>query len=131
MKTNVNNLDHLKKGNPFKVPEGYMENLTDKIMNGLPEKEIPAKPIKISLTDRIKPWLYMAAVFAGLGLFFKAITGMEEKPSNPDLIVKTETVPSSYYSSALTEDEEYLNYIEDQYSNYLLASEINNSDSLE
>ena len=71
MKKEENNLDRLKGTNPFTVPEGYMEGLTERIMSQLPEKpEERAK--RISLMDRVRPWLYMAAVFAGLGLFFKA-----------------------------------------------------------
>lgn len=68
MKKEENNLDRLKGTNPFTVPEGYMEGLTERIMSQLPEKpEERAK--RISLMDRVRPWLYMAAVFAGLGLF--------------------------------------------------------------
>ena len=75
MKKEENNLDRLKGTNPFTVPEGYMEGLTERIMSQLPEKpEERAK--RISLMDRVRPWLYMAAVFAGLGLFFKAIVGI-------------------------------------------------------
>ena len=70
MKTEQNNLDRLKGKNPFTVPEGYMEGLTANIMSQLPERELK-RGEKVSLMDRVRPWLYMAAVFAGLGLFFK------------------------------------------------------------
>ena len=71
MKTEQNNLDRLKGKNPFTVPEGYMEGLTANIMSQLPEREPEEEVKKVSLMDRVRPWLYMAAVFAGLGLFFK------------------------------------------------------------
>ena len=38
MKTEQNNLGHLKGKNPFIVPEGYMEGLTANIMIHIPEK---------------------------------------------------------------------------------------------
>lgn len=38
MKKEENNLDRLKGTNPFTVPEGYMEGLTERIMSQLPEK---------------------------------------------------------------------------------------------
>ena len=61
MKKEENNLDRLKGTNPFTVPEGYMEGLTERIMSQLPEKpEERAK--RISLMDRVRPWLYMATV---------------------------------------------------------------------
>lgn len=68
MKKEENNLDRLKGTNPFTVPEGYMEGLTERIMSQLPEKQ-EERAKRISLMDRVRPWLYMAAVFAGLGLF--------------------------------------------------------------
>ena len=50
--------------NPFKVPEGYFENLTENIMNNLPEQHI--EKIKVTLWCKIKPWIYMAAMFCGI-----------------------------------------------------------------
>ena len=63
MKKEENNLDRLKGTNPFTVPEGYMEGLTERIMSQLPEKQ-EERAKRISLMDRVRPWLYMAAVFA-------------------------------------------------------------------
>ena len=37
MKKEENNLDRLKGTNPFTVPEGYMEGLTERIMSQLPD----------------------------------------------------------------------------------------------
>lgn len=89
MKTEQNNLDRLKGKNPFTVPEGYMEGLTANIMSQLPEREPEEEVKKVSLMDRVRPWLYMAAVFAGLGLFFKVLVGSEDKAAKTDsLLVK-------------------------------------------
>ena len=61
MKKEENNLDRLKGTNPFTVPEGYMEGLTERIMSQLPEKpEERAK--RISLMDRVRPWLRYSLV---------------------------------------------------------------------
>ena len=124
MKKEENNLDRLKGTNPFTVPEGYMEGLTERIMSQLPEKpEERAK--RISLMDRVRPWLYMAAVFAGLGLFFKVLVGSEDKAAKTDsLLVKTEVSPASVSALQAAEDEEYLEYLEEQYAGYILAEEI-------
>lgn len=49
--------------NPFKVPEGYFEKFTEELMQQLPEE----KPKQtISMWQRVKPWIYMAAMFAGV-----------------------------------------------------------------
>ena len=50
---------------PFKVPEHFFENFTAELMDKLPEQE--EKPeLKITPWTRIKPWIYMAAMFTGL-----------------------------------------------------------------
>lgn len=129
MKAKQKNLDQLKGKNPFLVPEGYMEGLAANIMEQLSQKASVREIEKVSLMDRIRPWLYMAAVFAGLGLFFRAFVGSEEKGTKMDsLLVRTE-VPSEVVSSLqATEDEEYLEYLEERYTDYLLAEEINGAE---
>lgn len=67
-------------GNPFQVPEGYFERFTEELMQQLPE-EAPQETVKISMWQRVKPWLYMAAMFAGIifsaRMFFPA-TSVDE-----------------------------------------------------
>ena len=53
------------KENPFSTPEGYFEHFHEQLMSSLPVMEAPAteEPVRINLITRIKPWLYMAAMF--------------------------------------------------------------------
>ena len=60
----------INKSNPFKTPSGYLDQLPELIMVQLPEKEKVETPV-ISLWDRIKPWVYMAAMFVGIALMLK------------------------------------------------------------
>lgn len=127
MKDERNNLERLKGKNPFSVPEGYLEGLPAQIMSGLPEKPRQETAKRVSLLERVRPWLYMAAVFAGLGLFFKAlVTVLPSDGTQADpLLVKTEVPADSLDAlQESEEDEEYLEYIEAQYTNYLLAEEL-------
>jgi hypothetical protein len=113
MKKELNNLERLKGHNPFKVPDGYFENFTPQMMSRLPEKKYE-QPAKVTMMERIRPWLYMAAVFAGLGLFFKAIIGFDNsEPSTTTFAVRQAEV-----------DEDYLEYLESQYTGYILAEEM-------
>lgn len=125
MKTEQNNLEDLKGKNPFSVPQGYMEGLTSQIMSQLPEKP-REKTKQVSLLDRVRPWLYMAAVFAGLGLFFKVIVGEQQtnEGKSASLIVKTEVPGDSMAAIQAEDDMEYFEYLEEQYDNYLLAEEM-------
>ena len=130
MKKEENNLDRLKGTNPFTVPEGYMEGLTERIMSQLPEKQ-EERAKRISLMDRVRPWLYMAAVFAGLGLFFKAIVGIngsDGSTASDSLLVRTEVPTTALDAIEAEEDEEYLEYLEAQYANYLLDEELSYSE---
>ncbi len=130
MKTNSNNLDHLKGKSPFTVPKGYMEGLTAQVMSQLPEKTLKTEAKQISLMDRVRPWLYLAAVFAGLGLFFKAIVGFipeGERSMSDSLLVNTESPQEALYhiqEVSSDEDLEYLEYIERQYAYYFMNEEI-------
>lgn len=127
MKKRQSNLEQFKGENPFKVPEGYFENLTTQIMSNLPEQPAREPAKVVSMADRIRPWLYMAAVFVGLLLFFRALIGITDTDENVEsqepLLVHT-AVSTDFHD----EDEEYLEYLENQYANYILAEEMAFSD---
>lgn len=124
------NLDNLRGKQPFSVPKGYMDGLTDRIMNQIPEKRPQAEePLVISWADRVRPWLYLAAVFAGLGIFFKTIVGVMPQTENKEdsLLVQSERplVSPDEIQDEQEEDLEYLEYIEMKYSADLIANELN------
>ena len=133
MSKKENTLDRLKGKQPFRVPDGYMEGLTNRIMESLPEPPV-MEAESVSLVERIRPWLYLAAVFAGMGLFFKAIIGVDsscEDTLSDTLLVRSE-VPSASLeaieSEAAQEEADYLEYIEERYANYLLRESLAESE---
>ena len=133
MNKKENTLDRLKGKQPFRVPDGYMEGLTNRIMESLPEPPV-MEADSVSLVERIRPWLYLAAVFAGMGLFFKAIIGVDsarEDTLSDTLLVRSE-VPSASLeaieSDAAQEEADYLEYIEERYANYLLRESLAESE---
>ena len=131
MKSEDYNLNNIPKENPFRVPEGYMEGLTARIMKQIPKEEPQIEHPDVSLMDKIRPILYLAAMFAGLGLFFKAIVYFDNNPNNEaiasdTLLVSTELPEETQFTLQETydEDEEYLAYIENQYANALMQEEL-------
>ena len=133
MNKKENTLDRLKGKQPFRVPDGYMEGLTNRIMESLPEPPV-MEAESVSLVERIRPWLYLAAVFAGMGLFFEAIIGVDsarEDTLSDTLLVRSE-VPSASLeaieSEAAQEEADYLEYIEERYANYLLRESLAESE---
>jgi len=100
-------------------------------MESLPEKPA-AEVVKISLWGRLAPWLYLAAIIAGLGLFFDFLTGGKDnvqKNASDSLFVQT-NVPdgalTALESLESEEDADFLEYLESKYVNYVLAEEIDN-----
>ena len=66
--------------NPFTVPEGYFERFTEQLMEKLPEREAQPAP-KLTLWTRVKPWVYMAAMFCGLMLSGRMFVGEKQSQS--------------------------------------------------
>lgn len=129
MKMSQNNLDSLKGQNPFKVPEGYFEELTERIMAQLPEQEpIEKEPETVSLWERVRPILYLAAMFVGLGLFFKVIAPDEEAAGDSQfLLVKADAEANALANQEYNEDEAYMEFLEEQYLDEMLLEDIENN----
>lgn len=72
MKEEQEIIDKCGKGNPFKVPEGYFEDFTRNLMAQLHEQEELPEP-SITPWQRIKPLLYLAAMFIGMIVCARAI----------------------------------------------------------
>lgn len=123
-------LDVLKGKQPFRVPEGYMAGLTNQIMDRLPELPEKEEPQSVSLMDRIRPWLYLAAVFIGMGLFFRIIVDADKsvnQASVDSLLVQSEVSEAAIEAidaDMSAEDADYLEYIEDQYNDYLFQESL-------
>jgi hypothetical protein len=126
MKEETQKLNHLKGENPFRVPPGYMENLSSRIMSQLPD-EPHRRAERVTLMDHVRPWLYLAAVFAGLGLFINLLVGRgdsgQDSPAD-SLFVQTTISPEALSAIEAEEDADYLEYIETHYVSYILAEEI-------
>lgn len=64
--------DQLKKkygtDSGFRVPDGYFEELNVRIMSRLPEYPEASGNVDLSVWQRVKPYLYLAAMFAGIWL---------------------------------------------------------------
>lgn len=92
--------DKIKKrfgtDNAFKVPEGYFDNLTNEIMNKLPEKEIlTSTEEEVSTWRKIRPWLYMAAMFIAILLPIRFIVNSTSNGKAELTASNKESVPVS------------------------------------
>ena len=104
MKEEDNILKKVGKKNSFKVPEGYFENLTSEVMG-----------------IRMKPLLYMAAMFIGAALIIRVASSNHQPTTAGDHLTAneaaTEVVSDEYIDVAL--DRSML----DDYSLYVYLSD--------
>lgn len=78
MKEEKDLLARCGKENPFKTPEGYFEHFHEEMISHLPKPEAAA-PRQVSLMERIKPLLYMAAMFASTVFLIQGLMFVQEK----------------------------------------------------
>lgn len=125
MKIQQFNIEDEKKKNSFRVPEGYMEGLTDQIMARLPECPQQKETKVVSMAEKMRPWLYLAASFIGLLLIFKGIQGerVQKDHTADPLLVKMEA-PEASLNAISEEDQEFLEYLEAQYADELFLEEV-------
>ncbi|MDR2384932.1 MAG: hypothetical protein LBD80_04625 [Tannerella sp.] len=119
MKNNSAELDKLMARKPFRVPEGYFENFTEKMIGQLPEKQIHPKGEKVRLFERVRSWFAVAAVFIGfVTVFFTHKKKTDNMRGDKDMIVKN---ISSRTVSKLDKDSysktDFFDYLAEEYSN--------------
>lgn len=66
----------------FAVPEGYFETLTATIMERLPDVEITDIEAKPTLWLRVRPYVYLAAMFAGVWCMMTLFNHLNSPMSN-------------------------------------------------
>lgn len=129
------NLHTSSKQTGFRVPEGYFEELTQRVMDRLPEVDAAqpmplSQPIPVSqpiaidpqptLWQRVRPWLYMAAMFAGAALIIRVASPSAEEKAAALAHEEAETQEIEYIENAL--DGAML----DDYSLYIYLAEDTN-----
>lgn len=119
MKEEDNLLKKVGTENPFRVPEGYFEGFASDLMSRLPEKEKNDVRREPTTWEKVRPWLYMAAMFVGAALIIRvaspgdsASEGRQQQMAAEDTDVELE-----YISTAID------NTMMDDYSLYVYLSD--------
>jgi len=79
--------------NPFSVPDRYFEDFTQELMSKLPEKEPMLPIVEPTLWQRVKPWVYMAAMFCGIMLSVRIFVGKTREDNFPITQTDAEILP--------------------------------------
>ena len=116
MEPNIKKLQDIHKKMPFKVPENYFADFNARIVDELPQREFNA-PKTIPMWDKVKPWVYLAAMFLGFYVTINYIVN-NNNASQPQVtqqyIYDQSTPNSSYWSTVKISEEEFYNILEDQ-----------------
>ena len=107
--------------NPFRVPENYFEDFTQELMSKLPEKEtMPISP-EPTIWQRVKPWLYMTAMFMGIMLSVRIFVGEPQNEEFPISHVEAEMLPAEEWETLIRRT------LVDDYAIYEYLTDINNN----
>lgn len=108
--------------NPFRVPEGYFEGFTSDLMSRLPEKEKTDVHREPTTWEKVRPWLYMAAMFIGAALIIR-VASPGETVSNgqqqQQIAADESDIEMEYIRTAIE------NTMMDDYSLYVYLSDEN------
>ncbi|MDR0973575.1 MAG: hypothetical protein LBM61_06280 [Prevotellaceae bacterium] len=116
--------------NPFTVPDGYFEHLTSDVMGHLPERNETEilQPVRITMWTRLKPYIYLAAMFVGAALIIRIASTPTVTPTtmNDSIAEITELIGGMEDESIIS--DEYLDYTINQamledYSLYVYLSD--------
>ena len=87
--------------NPFRVPENYFEDFRQKLMNKLPEKEPTPSWPELTVWQRVKPWLYMTAMFVGIMLSVRIFVGKPQDEEFPITQAEAEMLPEEEWENMI------------------------------
>ena len=97
-------LEEIGNASPFNVPEGYFESFAEDMISRLPDRA-KEEPQVVSLWMHVKPWAYMAAMFAGIALMIRLFVGSPDSFSHNS---------NALNLSSSAEIEEFYDYYENQ-----------------
>lgn len=108
--------------NPFRVPEGYFEGFTSDLMSRLPEKEKTDVHREPTTWEKVRPWLYMAAMFIGAALIIRVASPGEtvsNRQQQQQIAADESDIEMEYIRTAIE------NTMMDDYSLYVYLSDEN------
>ena len=108
--------------NPFSVPDHYFEEFTRELMDKLPEKEPLPVMNEPTLWQRVKPWIYMAAMFCGIMLSVRVFVGEPQKGEFPITQAEVEDITDEeceiMIGKTFIDDYEMYEYLTDANTNH-------------
>ncbi|MCI9608050.1 MAG: hypothetical protein HFJ94_07755 [Muribaculaceae bacterium] len=106
-------LEQIAHSDGMTVPEGYFADFAARMEAALPERKPVEPPVVRTTWQKVRTYVYMAAMFAGIWCMMKTLDLM--RPSTP--------MPGEVLTEALNDD----NFISDYYLNNVYEDELLNN----
>lgn len=78
MNFNDERLSEIRQDPGFRVPEGYFDDFAKRAADSLPHRVLPQAP-EPTRWQRVRPFVYLAAMFAGIWCMMQIFTGFGVK----------------------------------------------------
>ncbi len=93
MDENKNILDKINRKSGMTVPDNYFADFAEKMMQNLPEKQEPIIAKPPTLWQRVRTYVYLAAMFAGIWCMVKMVNLIgSSTPGTPASFVQSEQI---------------------------------------
>ncbi len=114
MEKNTPKLNEIGRKHGMRVPDNYFADFAEKMTEQLPEREFPLEEPP-TMWLRVRPWVYMAAMFAGIWLMMRMFTGLTSVV--PDASSETQAV-ASVVGEGVIVDDDLIDFYVDDYAVY-------------
>lgn len=112
-----------RKG-PWSVPDGYFDSVCVEILDKLPEYPEKPKPVELSRWQRLKPYVYLAAMFAGIWCMMQMFhhasgvgnLSLDNPPEQIAALMAEPAVADMYALPSSVSDDELIDEVSGQYS---------------
>ena len=102
--------------NPFRMPDGYIDDFASRLMVRIPEPSEAVKPVRRTLWQTVRPYLSAAAVVAVVALGTKALqrsepaTGYANDTQAAVVTVADNSSQDEFYSYLMLDDQSLYTY---------------------
>lgn len=131
MDENKNILDKINRKSGMTVPDNYFADFAEKMMQNLPEKQEPIIAKPPTLWQRVRTYVYLAAMFAGIWCMVKMVNLMgSSTPGTPASFVQSEQIlaqaieDESFISDYCYEEIDEYSLLESMYEDGYEASDL-------
>jgi hypothetical protein len=110
----------------WKVPDGYFESFASEMKSKLPPLPEAPKPEPMTLWEKLKPYTYLAAMFAGIWLMMQVVhhvsgssdLSLENPPAQIAQIMSQSDVVGDMMTSSSYDDMEVEQEVCEAYDNF-------------